>query len=120
EILALEGSLRGPLDAASARDVRWALDALRPAPPPPSAGALAAYAGIYGRRTIRVDAGRLVLERDRFPQRILRFAGNDTFWIDGTPSSRVAFDRDARGQVIALIQLDSAGDVWRFPKDARQ
>ena len=114
QVVALSGLLR-TLNGPSARDARWALDALRTDLPLPAK--LADYTGSYGRRTVRIDGANLVLERDRWPQRQLRFVGDDTFWIDGTPSSRVAFARDASGHVVALTELDAAGDVRRIPKD---
>lgn len=115
--VALEHVLRRDLPLTQARDARWALAALT-SRKATRANPLNDFPGTNGTRAVRIESGRLVIQRERWPARILTPLEPDLFFVEGAPWRRVAFERDADGRVIALIELTSDGNEARWRKQA--
>jgi hypothetical protein len=76
----------------------------------------ARYAGDYGGRSIRDTDGALVYVLDRRPPRRLVPLGADTFTLEGAPLTRLDFERDGGGSVVALVMRQATGGVARYPR----
>ncbi len=114
--LALEALLAKAPDSPVAVDTRWALEALKAEiNPPASIGGLDDYAGTYnGDLVVRRVGATLVMQRGRRPAAVLLPLGDGVFYVQGDPSRRVAFERDASGKVTALTQSSPNGQSARF------
>jgi hypothetical protein len=71
---------------------------------------LAAYAGVYGERTITAEGGALHLRRTGGPKLKLIPAGADEFTVEGIPNARVKFVKGESGRVTAVQVLNRAGE----------
>jgi hypothetical protein len=78
---------------------------------------LAAYAGSYGERTVRVDGNRLYFQRgNRAPTALIALGGN-RFAFDNDPGFRIEFQA-ADGRVSSFEQGPANGPVMgRFPRN---
>lgn len=116
-MLALDAVLASGLPATEAVDTRWALEALRAETSAPHARDTSDYPGEYG--TVGIDHvdGRLRLRRGARPPMPLTALDDDLFTVSGNPAQRVRFQRDGRGQVVALELLRSTGSVVRHLRD---
>lgn len=74
---------------------------------------LAAYAGRYGVRAIRVENGALVLQRDGGTALTMVRTGPDEFTLAEIPTARIRFTRDASGAVVELHVLNPQGEWER-------
>lgn len=110
--LALEAVLARGLAADAATDTRWALEALQAETAPVTVRA-GDYVGRYGALAVAEAGGRLVVAQGRRPQRALLPLGGDRFAIAENPSQRVVFERDAKGNVVALESRWSDGTIAR-------
>ena len=93
--------------------IAWIIDSLqaRAHPMTVPAADLPSYAGRYGIRTIRVENGALVFQRDgRDPIQLLPMA-RDLFAFTNTDDIRVRFRRGADGKVIGFDQVTRDGQV---------
>lgn len=115
--LALEAVLAKGLLADAATDTRWALDALLAETGASQRVQADDYVGSYGVITVSATQDRLNLQQGRRPARTLLSIGNDSFAMLENPSQRVVFERNAKGQVIALETRFSDGDVSRYRRD---
>jgi len=117
-ILALETLLERDLPAVIAVETRWALETLRAATTTTATTSempLDDYSGSYGPSVVigRQD-GRLFLRSGRRPPLPLLPIENDLFASVDDPSLRVRFERNAKGQVVALDTLSPDGASSRF------
>jgi hypothetical protein len=100
-----------------------------PAPPPTaprrdsgqaaagaSASPLTDYVGRYNSRAIRVEDGKLVLQRDGGPPLQMVATGKDTFTLAEVPEAQIRFTRDAGGVVTAVEILNREGQWETAPK----
>jgi hypothetical protein len=71
---------------------------------------LRSYAGIYGPRTITVEGGGLVYQREGQPRRKLTPLGEDCFMLEGLSDFRLKFLRDG-DRVVAVEGYDLNGPV---------
>ena len=99
-------------------EARWALEALRAERAPSPQMALNDYAGPYGSVQVSVQDHALSLRNGRRPALALLPLAAEQFAIRDQASTRVRFERDASGRVMALEMLDSDGAVRRFPRKA--
>lgn len=76
------------------------------------------YAGAYGTMVIGTAQDRLVLQQGRRPTRTLLPVGADSFAVLENPSQRVVFQRNAKGEVVALELRHSDGDASRHRRGA--
>jgi hypothetical protein len=70
---------------------------------------LEALVGAYGPRMIRLEADRLVYQREGRDPMVMIPMGKDTFRFDELDWFRIRFDRDERGQVTRLVGLYESG-----------
>jgi hypothetical protein len=76
------------------------------------------YVGRYGVREIRVDEGKLVLQRDGGPPLELIATGKDAFTLKEAPQAQIKFTRDAAGAVVAVEILNRDGQ-WETERRIR-
>ena len=114
--LALEALLAKQPGGPVATDTRWALEALKAERNPPATiGGLDDYAATYnGDLVVRRVGATLTMQRGRRPASVLLPLGDGLFFVQGEPSRRVAFERDASGKVVALQLQGPTGDGARF------
>ncbi|MBI1685456.1 S41 family peptidase [Caulobacter hibisci] len=115
--LALETVLK-TASGPSAQDTRWALEAIRAEAAPPTAKPLGDYVGSYGAIEIVQVDGRIAMKRGRRPINVLLPLGGESFTVQGEPSRRVVFERDAKGAVTAFEAVTSDGGGSRFRREA--
>ncbi|MFY9826358.1 MAG: S41 family peptidase [Thermoanaerobaculia bacterium] len=75
-----------------------------------SAAEMAAFAGTYGPRTVRVEDGVLWYQRGNRPKLRLVPVGQDRFLLGDLDDVRIRFERDAGGGVIRLVALYADGN----------
>jgi hypothetical protein len=114
--LALEAILAKAPDSPTAKDSRWALEAIRAQADPPAV-IRADYLGAYGPMTILEQGNRLILQRGTRPPRVLLPLGGDVFFVESDPALRVVFERDAAGKVAAFGMDSSSGPGGRYRRD---
>ena len=117
--LAMEAVLAKGLSAQSTTDTRWALEALLAETSAMQPVSASDYAGAYGTMVIGTAQDRLVLQQGRRPTRTLLPVGADSFAVLENPSQRVVFQRNAKGEVVALELRHSDGDASRHRRGAR-
>lgn len=100
---ALETIQKNASDEAQKGAIAWALEGLKAEPQKLSADEMAAFAGEFGPRKIRVADGRLVYQRDEGPIYELVPVGDDRFHLKDLDYFRIQFQRDSAGQVITLV-----------------
>lgn len=107
---ALEGAAKG-LQGPFLTQNRWALEALTPSAFNTD---IAPYAGAYNGVKIERHADGLHYVRDRRPHWVLYPMGADLFGVQGDPSRRVRFVREA-GRVVAMevITPEGPGGLYR-------
>jgi hypothetical protein len=88
----------------------WVLD------PADLKGSFEQFAGVFGVRTVRVEAGRLVYQRKGRPAFELHYLGGDLFEISET-RDRIRFHR-RDGQVSGFDLIDVDGNVTRADRSA--
>ncbi|MFT4254937.1 MAG: S41 family peptidase [Caulobacter sp.] len=115
--LALEAVLK-TASGPDAQDARWALEAVRAEASPPASKPLADYVGSYGGIEIVQVDGRIGMKRGRRPVTVLLPLGGEAFTVQGEPSRRVVFERDAKGSVIAFEAVSSDGGGSRYRREA--
>jgi hypothetical protein len=49
---------------------------------------------------------------------LIALRGADGFTLDGAPYTRLVFERDASGKVVALVVRQVSGAVTRFPRSS--
>ena len=76
---------------------------------------LAAYAGRYGIRTLRVEAGGLIYQRDGSDASRLIPIGPDLFAFPDTPDIRVKFRREG-DKVVGFDQITSDQQTFPSPR----
>ena len=113
QLLALETVLP-KLPAAEKMDAEWALEALRT--DRPLQADVRTLAGDYGRFTVSLAGDRLEVRQGRRPVQRLVPLGRDLFFVDGDPSRRYVFERDAAGMAVVLEQRFADGDVARHSR----
>ena len=74
------------------------------------------YVGDFADRTVAQRDGGLVYHRDRFPPAQLIPLGGDVFAVDGAPTTRVSFQRDAARKVAVLVVTSADGDSASFAR----
>lgn len=111
--LALEAVLAKGLSAQSTIDTRWALEALLAETAASQRVPAGDYVGAYGAVVIGTAQDRLILQQGRRPVRMLVPLGTDSFALLENPSQRLVFQRNAKGEVIALELRHSDGEVAR-------
>jgi hypothetical protein len=73
--------------------------------------------GAYGTRIVARDGDDLYYRQtERRPRHRLIHIAGDRFALEGFDRTRIAFERDARGQVVALTESTTSGRVARHPK----
>jgi len=89
-------------------------------PRPISTSEMEAYAGEYGPARVLVEGGRLyVIEANGSKSRLI-FLGGDAFLIEGNKTMKIVFERNAAGEVTAVIPLEFDGTKGsRVPKGRR-
>lgn len=114
--LALQALLAKKPEGPVAVDTQWALESLQAElNPPASIGGLDDYAGTYnGDLVVRRVGTSLVMQRGRRPASILVPLGDGVFFVQGEPSRRIAFERDASGKVVAMDLRSPGGPSARF------
>ncbi|HEX6976223.1 MAG TPA: aspartyl protease family protein [Vicinamibacterales bacterium] len=75
------------------------------------------YAGRYGTREIRLQEGKLVLQREGGPALEMVATGPDTFTLKEVPQAQFQFLRDAAGAVTAVKILNREGQWETVPRD---
>ena len=116
--LALEAMLGKSAAGPAADEARWALEASRAAreAAPMGDAERARYAGTYGTRVIRDEGGQLLYVFDRRPSKRLVALGGDLFTLEGSPFTRLEFERDAQGRATTLVVRQVYGSVARFAR----
>lgn len=114
--LALEALLAKKPEGPTTIDTQWALEGLKAELTPlASIGGLDDYVGTYnGDLVIKRVGASLVMQRGRRPASTLVPLGDGVFFVQGEPSRRVAFERDAAGKVVALDLRSPGGPSARF------
>ena len=79
---------------------------------------LAAYAGDYGPRHVRLREGRLYYQRDGRDEYGLLPLSQDRFALEGLGGFRLRFVLDDEGNATKLVGLYVAGDTDESPRDA--
>lgn len=115
--LALGAVIAKGLPKQSAVDTEWVLEELLAEGRMTQPLASDDYAGAYGTMVISSANDRLVLQQDRRPLRTLVPVGPDSFALQENPSQRVVFQRNAKGEIVALELRHSDGDVSRHRRD---
>lgn len=99
-------------DAQVRRERAWALEMVSAASrPAPAAAELERYAGAFGTRRVRVQDGGLVLLSSNGSETRLTPLGEHVFGAGA--STRVRFETDAAGRVVALTVEQSSGATSR-------
>jgi retinol-binding protein 3 len=104
--------------STSPTEARWTLDTLNAQ----AAGVrldparASEYVGDFADRTVAQRDGGLAYHRDRFPPAQLIPLGGDVFAVDGAPTTRISFERDAAGKVAVLVVANSDGGSSSFAK----
>jgi hypothetical protein len=94
-----------------------------PAPRAVAAGTGAAaspgdFTGRYGSRVVRVENGKLVLQREGGPPLEMVPTGADAFTLAEVPQAQITFTRDAAGVVTSVAILNRDGQ-WETEKRVR-
>ena len=76
------------------------------------------FTGRYGSRVIRVENGKLMLQRDGGPPLEMVATGADTFTLAEVPQAQIKFTRDAAGVVTSVAILNRDGQ-WETEKRVR-
>jgi hypothetical protein len=76
------------------------------------------YVGDFSGRDVKLEDGRLIYRRARFPPQPLIALGVDAFALEAAPTLRLSFERGADGKVAALIIAGPDGDSARYPRSA--
>ena len=118
-LLALEALLVKASAGPTTTDSQWALEALKAELNPlASIGGLDAYVETYnGDLVVKRVGVALVMQRGLRPSSVLVPLGGGLFFVKGEPSRRVAFEKDAMGNVIALNLISPGGPSARFRPD---
>jgi hypothetical protein len=74
------------------------------------------YVGDFADRSIAQQDGALVYRRGRVAPAQLIPLGGDRFAVDGAPTTRISFERDAAGKVAVLVIANSDGGSSSFAK----
>jgi hypothetical protein len=96
-----------------AQDYAWAIvgESARLSPAAKlDAAAMAEYAGAYGDRTIRIESGALIFQRQGRPPRMLNPMAPDLFMLDTDDQVRVRFQR-ANGKITGFDMTTSDGQT---------
>lgn len=111
-------SMNGSLQAALASRIEWLREGVDAAAVEyqPTAEELGTYVGEYGPRRIQLEGAGLMYSRDGGTPRSLTPMAEDLFALDGNASFRMRFERDAQGQVVAIIGLYADGRTDRSPR----
>lgn len=99
-------------------ELLWYQDAYAAAlnPPKISGETLRSYVGIYGPRSITLEAGTLFYQREGRPKFKLIPIAEDAFSLEGNENFRLRFVREG-GRVVAVEGLDPSGVVDKHAKD---
>ena len=97
-------------DEARRRELQWAAELVGAAGMPPAQN-LAALAGRYGTRAIRLESGHLYYRNGENPLFRLVSVGEDEFLLAGEPTMRLRFHRDSAGNAIRLVLIYADGDT---------
>lgn len=111
QLLALQKLAATP--GPHAQDYAWAIAGenakLSPAAKP-DAAAMAEYAGAYGDRTVRIDNGALIFQRQGRPPRTMNFMASDLFMFDTDDQIRVRFQRE-NGKITGFDMMTADGQT---------
>lgn len=115
-------ALKKLLETATDPDLRfqleWAVEGIdvKLHPVTLAAAELAAYAGVYGPRQVRLEDGKLYYQRDDGPVYELVPMGGDRFGLAGMDNFRIRFERGAGGKVVTLVGLYGDGSEEPSPR----
>lgn len=109
---------RSSSDPSRRRRLEWIAERLqaqaRPVTVPDAL--LRSFAGRYGPRTVRFEAGGLVYQRGDGPRYRLIPLADSLFALEGNDEFRIRFERDGRGRVTALTGLSVDGGADPSPR----
>jgi hypothetical protein len=74
------------------------------------------YIGDFAGRSVTLQDGALVYRRARVPPHRLIPLGGDAFAVDGAPTMRVSFQRDAANKVAVLLIATADGGSASFAR----
>jgi tetratricopeptide (TPR) repeat protein len=108
-----------PENASVKRAISWAKEVVdaQASPVAVPEKALAAYAGDYGPRHVRLRKGQLYYQRDGRDEYGLLPLSQDTFALEGLGGFRLRFVLDDEGNATKLVGLDIADDSDESPRD---
>ena len=101
-------------------EARWTLETLTAE----AAGAhldparAADYIGDFGGRSVTLREGALIYQRTPFPPQRLIPLRDDAFAVDGAPTLRVSFQRDAANKVAVLLITTADGGSASYARSA--
>jgi len=116
---ALKKLLGTTSDPERRKQLEWAVQGLdaKLRPVQLAASELAAYAGVYGPRKVRLEDGELTYQRDDGPVYELIPMGEDRFALAGMDDFRIRFERGADGRAVTLVGLYGDGSEEPSPRN---